>query len=178
MKRIIVCFLLILLVVGALYCSNNLGVSLDFGTLQDSFVSKDSFQFSCDMRAYVLDGFELRIPIGFAFKKSATDTFTSFLEAGILLVYYPWESGPFMGLSLFQVGFSHGTEDLERLLNLNEVVLGWTFNLSYGLFIEPSVSIRDPSGTFTYEYSKLKGVFSCYRTFRFRLSFGWLFCEV
>ena len=167
------CFLLLFLLIGALFCSNKLGFSLDFGTAQDPIFYKDSFQATGDFRFSLTDGFELRLPLGFTKKESA-----SLMEASVMLTYYPWDTGPFMGLSLFSVGFSNGSETLENLINLNEVLVGWTFAFAHGLFLEPALCIRDPSGTFSEEYSKIKGVFPCYTTFRFRLSFGWFFMEV
>ncbi len=146
---------------------------MDFGTVQDPIFYKESFQVTGDFRFSLPDGFELRLPLGFTMNNSA-----NLLEVGVMLAYYPWDTGPFMGLSLFSVGFSNGSEVLENLINLNEVLVGWTFNLGYGLFLEPSLCIRDPSGTFSEEYSRIKGTFPCYTTFRFRLSFGWFFAEV
>ncbi len=173
MKRVLICFLLVFTLVGALYCSNKLGFSLDVGTAQDPIFHKESFQITGDFRFSLPDGFELRLPLGFTMNNSA-----NMLEVGVMLAYYPWGAGPFMGLSLFSVGFSNGSEILENLINLNEVLVGWTFNLGYGLILEPSLCIRDPSGTFSEEYSRIKGTFPCYTTFRFRLSFGWFFAEV
>lgn len=173
MKRVLICFLLAFVLIGALFCSNKLGFSLDFGTVQDPIFNKGSFQITGDFRFSLPDGFELRLPLGFTMNDGA-----NMIEVGVMLAYYPWDTGPFMGLSLFSVGFSNGSEILENLINLNEVLIGWTFDLGYGLFLEPSLCIRDPSGTFSEEYSRIKGTFPCYTTFRFRLSFGWFFAEV
>jgi hypothetical protein len=173
MKRVVLCFLVLLVLTGTLFCSSKLGLSLDLGTAQDFILKKESFQATGDFRFSLPDGFELRLPLGFTKNGSS-----SLLEVGVMLNYYPWESGPFMGLSLFAVGFSNGSEVLENLINLNEVLIGWTFKLGHGLLLEPSLCIRDPSGTFSEEYSRIKGTFPCYSTFRFRLSFGWFFVEV
>ncbi len=201
MKKVVACFLLVFVIVGALFCvepcSNNLGFAFDCAVVQDFVLSKGSFQLSGDFRVFAFDGFQLRLPIGFACNYGSGGADVSgraggsgrggsrgsgsggyMFEFGALLVYYPWEKGPFMGLSLFQIGLTGDNSLLENLINLNEVVFGWTFDLGHGLLLEPSVSIRDPSGTFSDEYSKIKGVFPCYGTFRFRLSFGWLFMEV
>jgi len=179
MKRAFACFLLVFVVVGASFCyepcSNNLGLSFDCAASQDFVFSKGSFQLSGDFRVVAFDGFELRLPLGFSYSSIGG---ALMFEFGALLVYYPWEEGPFMGLSLFQMGATGSTDLLERLVNLNEVIFGWTFDLGHGLFLEPGICIRDPSGTFSDEYSKIKGVFPCYGTFRFKLSFGWFFMEV
>ena len=183
MKKALLCFLVLFMVIGALFSSselssnelgpNKLGFSLDFGAVQDPIFNKGSFQITGDFRFSLPDGFEVRLPLGFTKGGSS-----NLMEVGVMLTYYPWETGPFMGLTLFAVGFSNGSEVLENLINLNEVLLGWTFNLGHGLILEPSLCVRDPSGTFSEEYSQLKGTFPCYKTFRFRLSFGWFFLEV
>ena len=97
------------------------------------------------------------------------------LEGGIDLVYYPWRTGPFLALSVFRMGFTGGCSNLENMVNLNEVQIGWTFEFGPGLFVEPGLAVRDPSGTFSDEYSRLKGTFPCYTTFRGKLSFGYWF---
>ncbi|MBR2281241.1 MAG: hypothetical protein IJ863_01310 [Spirochaetales bacterium] len=152
------------------YGVGKMGFSADLAAVQDIFLGKGSFQIGLDFRTMLSDEFQVRIPVACTVKEA------SFLvESGIMLVYYPWAQGPFMGLSVFQAGFSQGSETLDSLVNLNEVLLGWTFEFGPGLFVEPCLAIRDPSGTFSDEYSRLKGTFPCYTTFRGRLIFGWCF---
>ncbi len=170
MVALVVMVLLCLVPPALGFCSGRMGFCTDFAALQDIFLGDGSFQLSLDLRVMVYDEFQVRIPVALSVNG------TSLLcETGIILVYYPWQTGPFMGLSIFQAGFSHGDEVLEKLVNLNEVLLGWSFEFGPGLFIEPCLVIRDPSGTFSDEYSALKGAFPCYRMFRGRLSFGWYF---
>lgn len=147
-----------------------LGVSVDLACVQDVILGGRDFNATMDLRAGLSDRFQVRVPV------SATVNGSSMmLEAGLGLFYYPWSSGPFLGLSLFQAGFTSGCADLDNMVSLNEVSLGWTFRFGPGLFVEPSLVVRDPSGTFTDEYSSLKGTFPCYTTYRFRLQFGWYF---
>ena len=172
MKRILVSVVVLLLLATAApaFCTGRAGFSADFASVQDIFLGKGSFQVDMDLRMMVSDEFQIRIPIAFTMNR------TSFMiESGVSLVYYPWHTGPFMGLSVFQFGFSHGSSNLENVVSLNEVMLGWSFEFGPGLFIEPGIVIRDPSGTFSDEYSRLKGEFPCYTTFRGRLAFGWYF---
>lgn len=172
MKRVIVAFA-ILCIAFAAFGSGRLGFALDFGAVQDPIIYKDSFQVGGDFRVWVSDEFQIRAPISVAVNRGSVLS-----ETGVHLVYYPWAKGPFMSLSLFQVGFSSGCSTLDSLVNLNEVTLGWTFDLGCGLFLEPSLSVRDPSGTFSEEYARIKGAFPCYTAFRGKLLFGWYFCEV
>lgn len=152
------------------FSAPSIGLSLDVAAFQDAFLGQGSFQFGGDLRAMVSEEFQIRVPLSVAMRGR------SFMfETGMQIVYYPWHSGPFMSLSLFQVGFSSQCENLENLVNLNEVLVGWTFAFGPGLFVEPCLVVRDPSGTFSDEYSSLKGTFPCYTTFRGRLMVGWFF---
>jgi len=170
--RFAVAVLLMLCVVStaSVFCSGRMGFSADLASIQDIFLGDGSFQLSLDLRMMVSEEFQIRIPFAFTMNEA------SFLgESGIVLVYYPWAEGPFMGLSVFQAGFSQGSDILDNMVNLNEVLIGWSFEFGPGLFVEPCLVIRDPSGTFSDEYSSLKGAFPCYTTFRGRLNIGWYF---
>ncbi len=169
-RRCVLAALVFLLVFPCLWAIDKIGFSADLGSAQDIFLGKGSFQVSFDLRANVSEAFQLRIPLAVSVSKA------SFLgEAGIMLVYFPWEKGPFMGLSMLQIALTRNCPDLQNLVNLNEVIFGWSFEFGPGLFVEPALSIRDPSGTFSDEYSLIKGTFPCYTTFRGRVSFGWYF---
>lgn len=159
----------IVLPVGA-FCSGRMGFGADFASVQDVFWGQRSYQIAMDLRAMVSDEFQIRIPMAVSFVETSL-----MIEGGIVLVYYPWRTGPFMALSVFQMGFTSQCDNLENMVNLNEVQVGWTFEFGPGLFIEPSLAVRDPSGTFSDEYSRLKGTFPCYTTFRGKLAFGWWF---
>lgn len=159
----------IVLPVGA-FCSGRMGFGVDHASVQDVFFGQKSYQIAMDLRAMVSEEFQIRIPMAVSFVETSL-----MFEGGIVLVYYPWHTGPFMALSVFQMGFTSQCDNLENLVNLNEVQIGWTFEFGPGLFIEPSLAVRDPSGTFSDEYSRLKGTFPCYTTFRGKLAFGWWF---
>ncbi len=164
---IIVLLGLVLLVPAWCY---SFGFAGDLLFVQDFIFGEGSNNIQLDLRAMVSDNFQLRIPVGLSLNRQSF-----MVETGFFVVYYPWGTGPFMGLSVFQFGFTDGTDYLDSMVNLNEVAVGWTFEFGPGLFVEPSLSIRDPSGTFSDEYSSIKGVFPCYTVFRGRLSFGWYF---
>ena len=171
MRRALIFMLALCLIlpVGA-FCSGRMGFGADLASVQDVFLGQGSYQVALDIRTMVSEEFQIRIPMAVSFLR------TSFMfEGGIVLAYYPWRTGPFMALSVFQMGFTDGCSNLENMVNLNEVQIGWTFEFGPGLFVEPSLAVRDPSGTFSDEYSRLKGTFPCYTTFRGKLSFGWWF---
>ena len=171
MRRALILMLALCLVlpVGA-FCSGRMGFGADLASVQDVFLGQGSYQVALDVRTMVSEEFQIRIPMAVTFLKTSL-----MFEGGIVLVYYPWRTGPFMALSVFQMGFTSGCSNLENMVNLNEVQIGWTFEFGPGLFIEPSLAVRDPSGTFSDEYSRLKGTFPCYTTFRGKLAFGWWF---
>ena len=169
--KVVAAVVLLLLVLSApLFCLPKVGFGADLAFAQDLLFGEGSLQLSADVRAMVSDVFQMRIPFALALNGQ------SFMgECGVMVIYYPWMTGPFMGLSVFQMGFSHECPHLPNLVNLNEVVVGWTFEFGPGLFVEPSLHVRDPSGTFSDEYSQIKGTFPCYTTFRAQLLFGWHF---
>lgn len=169
-KVLLIMFPLIFLAFAASASVQDIGFGLDIASAQDLFLGRGSIQITADARANVSDEFQLRVPVSVTFKDERL-----LLETGLQVVYYPWHEGPFMSLSLFQLGFSHNCETMDNIVSLNEVILGWTFEFGPGLFVEPSLVIRDPSGTFSDEYSSLKGAFPCYAAFRGRLVFGWYF---
>ena len=169
-KTLILIIVICVALPAGAFCSGKMGFSADLASAQDIFLGQGSYQISLDFRTMVSDEFQIRIPMG------VTLIGTSFMaEGALMLVYYPWRTGPFLALSVFQMGFTNQCPDLENLVNLNEVQIGWTFEFGPGLFVEPAIAVRDPSGTFSDEYSRLKGTFPCYTTFRGKLSFGWYF---
>lgn len=169
-RRLLLFAIVLFLVFPCIGASGKVGFSVDLASAQDLFLGKGSYHVAMDIRAMVSDEFQVRIPLACSINK------TSLMgEAGVQLIYYPWEKGPFLGLSMFQIGVTSKCPDLDNVVNLNEVALGWTFEFGPGLFVEPSIVVRDPSGTFSDEYSRIKGTFPCYTTFRGRLSFGWYF---
>lgn len=170
MKKIIMTTFL-LATITVLFATS-LTFTADLGSAQDFIVKTNSYQFSADTRFRFADKYELKIPFTFTTTQGA-----QFYDAGLFLDYYPFKDyGLFFGLSLLQFGYVNGTVSLEnKFYSLNEINIGWTFKFLKGLIVEPSILIRDPSGTFEDEYELIKGAFQCYRKFRFRLSTGWSF---
>ena len=171
MKKIITVIVLSIIALNC-FCMSipDLSFSIDGAFVQDFLFGEGSVQVTTDFGAQFSDEFQLRVPL------SVTIFNNSYLEeVGLNLVYYPWNKGPFMGLTLFHVGFAQGTMELPNMIGLNEIILGWTLLLPYGFFVAPTMVIRDPSGTFGSEYSSIKGAFPCYSTYRFRLSCGYTF---
>lgn len=152
--------------------ASSLSVTADLGCAQDFIIKTNSYQFSADTRFRFADKYELKIPVSFSYTRDAR-----FLDAGLFLDYYPFKNyGLFFGLSLVQFGYVNGTTDLNKtIFSLNEINVGWNFRFFDGLTVEPSISIRDPSGTFEDEYELIKGAFQCYRKFRIKLNAGWSF---
>jgi hypothetical protein len=143
----------------------HVSVCADAGMAQDVFISKTSFQASLYAGFSLSEQFQLRVPLNFTFTTRGKLMF----DAGLLLTAYPFEDlGFFAGMTIVQFGTHKG-----KLYALNEVVAGWTFRIRYSFIIEPSVSFRDPSSTFTNEYSTVRGIFPCYTQIRVHLMMGW-----
>ncbi len=168
---------LFFILIMSLYCmsvfaSFQVGSGLDLGTAQDFIVKSKGYSINGDVRIKLTDSFEARTVAGLTKNNSA-----QLIEIGVFAVYYPFVNrGMFAGLSLFQFGFVKPLSILSKnMVSLNEIILGWTINTKKGFYVEPSITIRDPSGAFSDEYSLLKGAFACYGTFRIHLNAGWKF---
>ena len=171
MKRIFL-VLLALSLPFFLFASLSLALSADAGVLQDFAIRNSSYNFDIDARCKLTQAFEVRLPVGIVWNNNA-----KMFDLGLSLNYYPFDNlGLFVGLSLIQFGFVSPEGLLSKsTINLNEVSVGWTFETKSGLFAEPSILIRDPSGTFSDEYSMIKGAFPCYKNFRARIMCGYKF---
>lgn len=145
-------------------------IGADFGLLGD-LVFENDIEASIAARVRVSDEFALKLPVTAVFGYESV-----FLDTGIMLVYYPFGTGPFVSLSLLHFGFETRQRLLgDRIVSLNEVTLGWTWNFTSSWFLEAELTVRDPSGTFEDQYEMIRGAFSGYGTFRLRLLAGWNF---
>lgn len=145
-------------------------LGVDMGTLYD-IVSKKEPELNVAFRMRLSQTFEMKLPFGLSFGSEG-----QFLSLGIDLLYYPYETGPFVGLSLLGAGFELGSHYLsDRIINLNEISIGWTWNFMKQMYAEASLTIRDPSGICKKQYDAILGTFTNYTTYRFRLLVGWNF---
>ena len=146
-----------------------LGISAD--VVQDLILRSNSKQVSLDFRIAPDDYFEFRIPLLYTVGQNS-----SFIESGFGVFYYPFtvRAGFFWGISVLEFGKDLSRSAVnENFISLNEMILGWTFVLPLNFFIETGIKVRDPSGTFSKEYSELRGSFESYGTFRAHLCAGW-----
>lgn len=142
------------------------GVAADIFSAQDLIIKKGSLQINADLRLKVSSDFEVRLPLTFT-----TNHNTWMADGALALVYYPLPVKLYFGITAVQFGYYDAS-----LLAMNEVFAGWTFDFrNSGFFLEPELCIRDPSATYTDEYSVLRGIFPSYGSFRIRLKAGWKF---
>ncbi|MBO4424142.1 MAG: hypothetical protein J5768_01375, partial [Spirochaetales bacterium] len=114
MRKVLVALMILLCVFSSAFCLDRIGFGVDVASVQDIFLGHGSFQVDLDLRTMVSEEFQIRIPMAFTMNQA------SFVfESGVALVYYPWRTGPFMSLSVFQFGFSSGTNNLENVVSLN-----------------------------------------------------------
>lgn len=164
-KIAVLATLMLVFSIFTLFAFPPVAVCADTGIAQDAFISKKSFQASLDTRVSMSKQFQLRLPVNITFntKKAVM------LDAGLLLTAYPFaDYGFFAGMTIVQFGVYK-----KKLYALNELTVGWTFKIKDRFIIEPSISVRDPSSTFTNEYSTVRGIFSCYTQIRVHLMIGW-----
>lgn len=165
LKNAVLVMLMLVFSIFSLFAFPPVAVCADTGIVQDAFISKKSFQETLDVRVSMSKQFQLRLPVNVTFntKKAVM------IDAGLLLTAYPFtDYGFFAGMTIVQFGVFK-----KKMYALNELTVGWTFKIKDRLIIEPSVSVRDPSSTFTNEYSTVRGVFPCYTQIRVHLMIGW-----
>ncbi len=157
--------------------------AIKFGLFADlgagDFLVSDHLYLRGGARIEVTDGFVMDLPITAVFNWSRTDTAAEddyvLLDIGILLKYYPGNGNFWTGLSLFQgVGFIGDTLPEQQYHYMTEMVFGYTLVLSNGFYIEPSVIVRDPLGTFGDALDYIQERVPGYGDYRVSLVLGWI----
>lgn len=98
-------------------------------------------------------------------------------ETGLFLQYHPLSWDAFLSLSLMQVALlaNHPYEEEPQVQFLNEMAIGWQFQIPPSLIVKPSVVIKDPNRVLTEEYEELQSLFTRFPMVRFALLVGWTF---
>lgn len=171
MRRIV----LVLSVLVVCFCS--FGFSLDLSA--DAFILKDFIMRSPDYQggisaSLMLDGdFQIRVPLTVTYKANSVC-----FEGALKVSYYPFSKGLFLSISMLDMAYVYNMRDKSaKQYTLNEIEAGWTFFIGKRFFIEPSVCVRDPSGTFVDEYEELRGMFKSYSKIKIRLLCGYRLFE-
>ncbi len=152
-----------------------LGVGLDASMLDAIWTKQLQARMTFNLR--LSPGFGLRLPLTFCMNRG--DVSVMLFDFGVFLDYHPWGEGPFISVALVQLGMLAGRErPAEPLHFLNEVLLGWTWHVYEGLYIEPALIIRDPSGGFEVEYAAIRELLPGIRPLRFSLTIGWDFMRI
>ena len=96
------------------------------------------------------------------------------LDIGLKLLCYPWKRGPFFSVSLAQVSLFVGNYIPEEQVHfLNEIGIGFTWEILPYLYIEPELLYRDPSNTFPESFTYIKDHIPGYQKFQICLKVGW-----
>lgn len=176
MKR----FLTVMLLGLSLCCAfaqeeSALSLSLDLRALDALFLP--TLQTDSEVKMRINDEFSLRIPLFVTSDLMYNDV--QLWEFGLMLDYHPFQSGLYLSVSLIQMGiFSGYDKPEESILYLNEVAFGYIWHISKGLYLEPRIVIRDPSGVFEAEYALVEHAFPGRSKFRISLLFGWEFLAI
>jgi hypothetical protein len=96
------------------------------------------------------------------------------LDIALKLLCYPWKRGPFFSLSLAQTSLFIGpfVPD-EQIHYLNEIGVGFTWEVHPNFYVEPEILYRDPSNTFPESFSYLNDFIPGYQKFQICLKVGW-----
>lgn len=144
-----------------IWADKQLGFGFDALFLQDFAFNKTAVQLNLDGRLRFAESYEIRIPVTVSVKQTSR-----MIDTGIYAICYPYK-GLFFGVSVFEIANFN-----QNPMILNEIIAGWNFPINEKFFIEPSLVIKDPTGTYSNEYSTIRGVYPCYKTFRVRLTAG------
>ncbi len=127
---------------------------------------------------YLHGGIVLRCQSDFALEIPCTYVITdqgkSAFDTGVVLKYYPGGAGLWVGASLFQ-GISLFGDDRpsDWYLYMQELSSGFTLQLPYGLYIEPTLILRNVNGMFSDSLEVVSEYVEGYSRLRFCLNFGW-----
>jgi len=168
--KITVAVFIICIMPFALSASPSVCLSLDSMFVQDYFKGYGDIQTNFQAGVNLGDGFSIMVPVTVTFSPYDAETF---YDCGIFLQYFPLQKGPYLALSVLQLGLCPSASNEEdRIIGLNETILGYRIGLFKNFYLEPQLVVRDPSQTFSEEYSHLRGIYSGYETFRIRLLFS------
>ncbi|MCF7943868.1 MAG: hypothetical protein K9L21_05515 [Spirochaetia bacterium] len=154
-----------------------LGLFADLGA--SDFIVSDHLYLRGGARIEVTDGFVMDLPITAVFNLNRADTAAEddyvLLDIGILLKYYPGNGNFWTGISLFQgVGFIGDKLPEQQYHYMAELVFGYTLALPNGFYIEPSIIVRDPLGTFGDSLDYIQDLVPGYGDYRVGLAVGWI----
>lgn len=151
---------------------SSLSLSLDLRALDALVVS--TLQAKAEVKLHLNDEFTLRIPLALTSDLLYNDV--RLWEFGLLFDYHPFKGGLYLSVSLLQMGVFRGFDKPEEsILYLNEVAFGYTWYMTKNFYLEPRLTICDPSGVFESEYALVMASFADRSTFRISLLFGWEF---
>jgi hypothetical protein len=137
----------------------------------------DCLQTRIDVGLRIADDFGLRIPLTFV--SDTTYAQVSWIDSGLFFDYRPFSDGFFCSVSLFEIGRFFGMDRPDEARSyLNEIAFGFTWHVTNGLYLEPRLLIRDPSGVFEDSYDTVSTMFPDYSMVRFSCSVGWDFPAV
>ena len=138
---------------------------------------QDHISFRASVGCILTDGVGLELPIVYTVDRSGGEEIL--MDIALKLMVFPWGSGPFISLSLTQACIFMGPfipED--RVHYLNEIAIGYTWNVIPGWFIRPSVIYRDPSNNYGEDFAYIEALVPTRKKVRFCLEVGWLFASL
>lgn len=154
---------------------SSLSVCLDIRSFDALFLP--TLQAEAVVRLHLDEEFSLRIPLSLTSDLLYNEA--RLWETGLFLDYHPFGNGAYLSVSLLQIGIFSGADKPEGgILYLNEVAFGYTWRIGKALYLEPRLSVRDPSGVFEDEYELVSRTFPDRSKFRFSVLFGWEFLSI
>lgn len=149
MRMLLACFCALLCVLPPL-CARRASLSVGADVmLLDALWSPD-VTFRLETVLCTGDAFAFRFPISYAYRLRGADV--SCFEWGVMVDYYPFSTGLFVSLGMFQSAYFFGPDKPEEdHLYLHEIAVGWTVHVTPSWYVEPKIRIIDPTGVFASE---------------------------
>jgi hypothetical protein len=118
------------------------------------------------------NGVGLEVPLSLLIDRSGGGE--ALFSSGVNLLFYPWQVGPFIALSLASVSIFVGPYlPEERIHYLNEIAFGYTYQFKEKYIVQGSIIYKDPSKSFEDDFYYINSLISGFQRFHFCLNFGY-----
>ncbi len=154
---------------------------IDFFVTADTFVIDAAWtkQVAIKVGLQLIEssGVGVKLPFNFVIDRSGSSE--AIFESALQLIFYPWQKGPFINLTLAQIDLFIGPYlPPQKIHYLNEIAFGYTYRFLPSWFVQLSLLYRDPSNTFIESFEYINSHIPSFQKFRFSLEFGWKFLTV
>jgi hypothetical protein len=123
------------------------------------------------------EGIAISLPLSCTFDRTGGDEIL--LDIALNLLVSPWETGPFVGITLTQIALFIGPYVPQQPIHyLHEIAFGYRWEVLPGFFIRPSVVYREPADENPDSFSYVSALVPTRKRLQFCLDIGWVFASI